>query len=180
MSKLNFNGRAGGNFLTLPSVCSEHYDVAPRTRIVEQGNCDDRNAHAGRRRRLRQSAVLAFGHDHARSRPVGRTRRRDDASFRYRRECTPHEINTSDIQDARLTLPEGLTLNPAGRARTAKPARVRRSGSGRPMRSSCPPGSKIGTVTIETDLPPGSLTGNVYLGERRGWPDHGASVHDLP
>ena len=34
----------------------------------------------------------------------------------------------------------------------------------------CPAASKIGTVAIETDLPPHSLTGNVYLGAPAGGP----------
>src|SRR4029077_18048778 len=32
----------------------------------------------------------------------------------------------------------------------------------------CPAASKVGTVAIETDLPPGSLKGNVYLGDPTG------------
>jgi hypothetical protein len=36
--------------------------------------------------------------------------------------------------------------------------------------SSCPAASEVGTVTIETDLPPGALAGKVYLGAPSGTP----------
>src|SRR4029077_5488510 len=79
------------------------------------------------------------------------------------------DINTSDIRDAHVTLPEGLTLNPAAahqlEACTAAQIAI---ASTSPV--ACPAGSRVGTVTIETDLPPGSLSGGVYLASPGGGP----------
>jgi hypothetical protein len=73
------------------------------------------------------------------------------------------QINTADIDDAHVTLPEGLTLNPpaAHELQACTPAQI---GIGTAAPVSCPAASRIGTVTIETDLPPGSLAGPVFLG----------------
>ena len=77
------------------------------------------------------------------------------------------EINTADIDDAHVTLPEGLTLNPSAATglQACTPSQLAK---GQAVASSCPAASKIGTVDIETDLPPGSLAGNVYLGKPNG------------
>ncbi len=77
------------------------------------------------------------------------------------------EINTSDIADAHVTLPEGLTLNPSA-AQGLEACTQAQLGKGTRNPVSCPAASKIGTVNIETDLPPGSLAGNVYLGKKNG------------
>jgi len=82
------------------------------------------------------------------------------------------EINTADIEDAHVTLPEGLTLNPSAAQglATCSPGQIA-LGTANPV--GCPAASKIGTVTIETDLPAGSLTGPVYLGDPSGGPISG-------
>jgi hypothetical protein len=77
------------------------------------------------------------------------------------------QINTADINDAHVTLPEGLTLNPsAAQGLDACSQSQLHRGSSAP--AECPAASKIGTVNIETDLPPSSLAGNVYLGKADG------------
>jgi hypothetical protein len=78
-----------------------------------------------------------------------------------------NQINTADIRDAEVLLPEGLTLNPAA-AHGLEACTEAQLGKGTDSSFGCPAASKIGTVTIETDLPPGSLTGNVYLGKPNG------------
>ena len=78
-----------------------------------------------------------------------------------------NQINTADIADAHVTLPEGLTLNPSA-AHGLEACTQAQLGKGTRNPVSCPAGSKIGTVNIETDLPPGSLAGNVYLGQANG------------
>ena len=93
----------------------------------------------------------------------------------------PEEINTADIRDVHVTLPEGMTLNPSA-AHGLQPAR--RQAGLRWHRQfvhgpvTCPAASKVGTVAIETVLPPGALAGNVYLGNPNGG-SITASLHDL-
>ncbi len=79
---------------------------------------------------------------------------------------SPTEIDTSQLKTASVTLPEGMTLNPSAagevkEACTTAQARIHSTTFG----VACPAASKIGTVTLEVPtLPPGSLTGNIYLG----------------
>ncbi len=78
---------------------------------------------------------------------------------------SPEGIDSSQVEDATVTLPEGMTLNPAAahglEACTPAQARIHSLTPG----VACPAGSKIGTVTLNVpDLPPNSLQGNMYLG----------------
>ena len=77
------------------------------------------------------------------------------------------ETNTADINNAQVTLPEGLTLDPsAAHGLTAC------TEAEFPIHSTakveCPEDSEIGTVAIETDLPPKSLSGKVFLASPSG------------
>lgn len=74
-------------------------------------------------------------------------------------------IDSSMLKDAHVTLPEGMTLNPAA-ANGLQACTKTEFGKGTENKVECPSGSQVGTTTIETpDLPPGSLTGNVYVGQ---------------
>jgi hypothetical protein len=71
----------------------------------------------------------------------------------------------SQVRAASITLPEGMTLNPAAAANleacTPAQARIHSAEFG----VACPAGSAIGTVSLDVPtLPKGSLTGTVYLG----------------
>lgn len=71
----------------------------------------------------------------------------------------------SQVRTASITLPEGMTLNPAAAAglEACTPAQARIHGE--EFGVACPAGSAVGTVTLDVPtLPNGSLTGNVYLG----------------
>ncbi len=73
-------------------------------------------------------------------------------------------INSSTLKEAKITLPEGMTLNPAAASglEACTDAQFGR-GTGGPV--NCPSGSQIGTVAIETPtLPAKSLQGAVYVG----------------
>jgi hypothetical protein len=77
---------------------------------------------------------------------------------------SPTGIDSSQLKTASVTLPEGMTLNPAAAAglEACTPAQI---GIGTRAPVACPSGSKIGTVALDVpDLPNGSLTGNMYLG----------------
>jgi hypothetical protein len=88
------------------------------------------------------------------------------------------DIDSSQLNTATVTLPEGMTLNPSAAgevtsACTPAQARIHSSTFG----VACPESSKIGTDTLEVPtLPPGSLTGNLYL----GGPEGGGSITAPP
>lgn len=78
---------------------------------------------------------------------------------------SPSGIDSSQLKEASITLPEGMTLNPSAAhgLEACTPAQIG-IGSRNPVK--CPAGSKIGTVTLVVpDLPASEpLQGNLYLG----------------
>ncbi|HEY7831301.1 MAG TPA: hypothetical protein VIC06_12135 [Solirubrobacteraceae bacterium] len=168
-SKLIFNGRAGqGNFLTLPSACS-----STTTTYLEVQSWEGQVS-----RTQTHTPVGVEGCGAVPFKPTAEvqpeTAQSDEPDgIRTEVKVPQHvgagEINTADIQDAHVTLPEGLTLNPAAaRGLQACTAAQIAIGSASPV--SCPAASQVGTVLLETDLPAGSLAGNVYLGSPSGGP----------
>ncbi len=79
----------------------------------------------------------------------------------------PASIYQSNVRDADVSLPQGLGLNPSS-APSLQTCSDGQFGKGTRNPVACPPGSKIGTVAIDTPpLPDGTLTGNVYLGTQQ-------------
>jgi hypothetical protein len=168
-SKLIFNGRAGtGDFLTLPSACS-----STTTSYLEVESWEGQVS-----RTQTHTPVGVEGCGAVPFKPTAEVKpetAQSDApdgittEVKVPQHTGPDAINTADIQDAHVMLPEGMTLNPSAahglQACTAAQIAI---GSTAPV--TCPPASLVGTVALETDLPPGSLAGNVYLGS----PDGGA------
>ncbi len=74
-------------------------------------------------------------------------------------------VANSYLKVAKVTLPEGMGINPsAGNGLTSCSEAQFGYHTAQPV--SCPSGSQIGTVNIETpSLPAGSITGEVYVGE---------------
>ena len=88
---------------------------------------------------------------------------------------SPTKLDSSEVNTATVTLPEGLTLNPSAAAglEACTPEQIgieRGIFVRKPLphiaeQVNCPDGSKLGTVTLNIPgLPPGSLQGNVFLG----------------
>jgi hypothetical protein len=166
-SQLNFDGRAGeGNFLTVPSVCSpsttsrlevESYSgeksVTDTHTPVGVEGCD--------KVPFSPTASVSPGTSGS-DQPDGAT-----TTVAVPQNVGANEINTADIKDAHVALPEGLTLNPSA-AHGLQACTPEQIGIGTRNDVKCPEGSRIGSVAIETDLPPGSLTGSVYLGGPSG------------
>lgn len=74
----------------------------------------------------------------------------------------------SHVRDASVALPVGMGLNPSA-APSLEACTNEQFGKGTENPVTCPPGSKIGTAEVETQpLPPGSLKGDVYLGQQIG------------
>jgi hypothetical protein len=168
MSKLNFNGHAGENFLTLPSVCS-----STTTSYLEleswSGEIATTNTHTpvgvegcNKVPFSPTTEVLPEPSASGSDQPDGVT-----TIIHVPQKAGATEVNTADIQNAHVTLPEGLTLNPAA-AHGLEACSAEHFPIGAATPTSCPASSKIGTVLIETDLPPGSLVGNVYLASPGG------------
>ncbi len=171
-SKLFFDGHAGkGNFLTMPSNCK-----APTTSWLELETY-------GPTERLSAPTTPPVGVEGCDKVPFQPTATITPETSQY---DTPdgvltdvhvpqneksNEINTADIADAHVTLPEGITLNPSaahGLEACTQEQLAKVTGEPAVQPVTCPAGSKIGTVEIETDLPPHSLKGNVYLGKKNG------------
>jgi uncharacterized repeat protein (TIGR01451 family) len=71
-------------------------------------------------------------------------------------------LASADIQNTTVTLPEGVVVNP-GQAAGLAACQPVEDGTGTEGPPSCPPASKVGTVTIETPLLADKLEGNIYL-----------------
>lgn len=77
----------------------------------------------------------------------------------------------SHVRDASVTLPQGMALNPSAAAagKGLESCTTQQFGKGTENPVTCPAGSKIGTASVETPpLEPGSLVGDVYLGQQIG------------
>lgn len=75
----------------------------------------------------------------------------------------PNDLATSDLKTVEVTLPPGMTLDPsaANGLSACSPAQF---GLGSDAAPTCPAGSRLGTVEIDTPLLPNPLAGTVYLG----------------
>ncbi len=168
-SKLNFNGHAGaGNFLTIGSVCSS--STTSRLEVESYaGEISRTETHTpagveGCDKVPFEPAVVVLPETAQSDAPDGVT-----TEVKAPQNAGPGEINTADIRDVHLTLPEGMTLNPSA-ARGLEACSAGKIGIGTTNPVTCPAASRVGAVTIETDLPAGSLSGNVYLGNPGGGP----------
>jgi hypothetical protein len=80
----------------------------------------------------------------------------------------PNGIEQSHVRNADVTLPAGMGLNPSA-APGLQACTNDQFGKGTRNPVTCPAGSVIGTAEVETPpLEPGSLKGNVYLGQQLG------------
>ncbi len=171
-SKLFFNGQAGGgNFLTLPSVCG------PRTNSISYLEIESGTGEVVHS----TPTVPPVGVDGCKTVPFQPTTEVKPQNPGYdqpdgavtevivpQHEAS-NEKNTADIAAGHMLFPEGLTLNPSAAhgLEACTPAQVHFEST---LPAACPAGSKLGTDSIETDLPAGSLTGNVYLAAPSGTP----------
>jgi hypothetical protein len=177
-TRLKFTGTAGdGTFITLPSVCSTqtsylHVDSyeAPGQFLgystlsgyppkpISVGGCD--------KVPFAPSLSLKLGgSEGAPDQPTGLT-----GDLHIPQSKSPSTLNNSDLKDAHITLPEGLTLNPSA-AHGLEACTEAQIGIGTNAAVGCPSGSLLGSVAIETPvLPPKSLEGQVFLGDPSGGP----------
>lgn len=167
-SKLIFFGTAGaGDYLTLPTACSN-----VQTNYLEVESWEGQVSTASTNPPL---GVEGCGND-----PFGPTLdvSPETATFdepdgavttvEEPQRDAASQVDTADIEDAHVTLSEGLTLNPSAAhgLEACSPAQIA-IGSEAPV--SCPAGSQVGEVTIDSNLPE-ALQGQVYLGDPGGGP----------
>ncbi len=74
----------------------------------------------------------------------------------------PETLATSTLKNTKVTLPEGLVINP-GQANGLGACQFSEDGVGTTGPPSCPAASKVGTAELETPLLPDKLEGNVYV-----------------
>ncbi len=79
----------------------------------------------------------------------------------------PSKTATSHLQNAVITLPSGLTLNPAGAA-GLEACTEAQFGADTSNAIACPAKSAVGTAEIATPVLASALTGLIYIGERTG------------
>jgi hypothetical protein len=77
----------------------------------------------------------------------------------------PNELDNSQLKNATVTLPEGMTLSPSA-AKELKACSLTQLGIGTRNATTCPSGSQIGTATLTVPQLPASepLQGTIYLG----------------
>src|SRR5881394_4295769 len=80
----------------------------------------------------------------------------------------PTGIAASDLKDAKVTLPEGMTINPsvAEGLEVCTPAQVARENSRSLPGEGCPQGSKLGSVHVVTPVIEEAIDGSVYLAQQ--------------
>jgi len=77
-------------------------------------------------------------------------------------------ISQSHVRSAKVTLPQGMGLNPSGANGLVACTDAEFKKGQRVEDNSCPAASKIGTAAVNTPpLPDGALVGDVYVGEQK-------------
>jgi hypothetical protein len=165
-SKLVFKGNIGkGGFITMPSTCN-----GPQvTHLWVESYVPGETAEADNPTPVGASGCseVPFKPEVAVKPATTQSDRPDGATVEVKvpQNEGANAINSSTVQDARVTLPAGMTLDPSA-ANGLQACTDTQFARGQQTTVSCPAGSQIGTVTIETpNLPAGSLMGNVYVGQ---------------
>jgi hypothetical protein len=170
-SRLVFNGKAGdGTYLTMPSNCAG--GQISKLFVDSQGPPYEAAAASSDEEEF-ETSVGATGCENVPFDPSL------DVSTQGRAVDSPEAtmvnvgipwsandgIANSYLQEAKVTLPEGMGLNPAS-ANGLVPCTDAQFGYHTNNVITCPAASKIGTVEVQTpSLPADSLTGDVYVGQ---------------
>jgi hypothetical protein len=163
-NRLVFNGQTGGTFLTLPSPCN-----GPTTTVLQVESYEGQTVGplpATPPSPIDECASVPFKPT-VTAAASGPTDSSVPVSVSLNIPQGTQPQNSSTVKSANVTLPAGTGLNPA----TAPGLKFCPDGAF-PLKSkaatSCPAESQVGTIAIEApELPPGSLTGPVYLAEQK-------------
>ncbi len=163
-SRLVFDGRAGDGYLTMPSYCDGGLTTVLRV-----------DSHQSPGDFVSEPFTTPTGADGCDQVPFDPTiavdagQRVDSpepvaVDLRIPFNPDPTAIADSHLRIAKLTLPEGLGLNPSGAAGLLACTDTE-FGRGTDAPIGCPPASRIGSVEVQTpSLPPDSIGGEVYVG----------------
>jgi hypothetical protein len=173
-SRLIFNGEVGnGTLLTLPTTCpgpqTTHVRVEPYVGEPAFGSFTTTPSSAEENcGALKFEPKFTFTPTTTQfDQPTGLT---TDLAFPFTEEF--EELENSQLRTAVVTLPEGMTINPAaaGGLEVCTPEQFAVGESSEPA-VSCPSRSVIGSAILNVPgLPLESLTGKVYLGEKAAGP----------
>ena len=181
-NRLVFNGRAGnGTFITTPSTCDnpevspfEHkYSTYLRADSYQEPDADFPESLPFIESELPphtmpiECSSIPFKPSVSVKPGTAQTDSPDGPMVEVDIPFEPSAPQTnSNLQTAQVSLPQGMGLNPSA-ANGLQFCTDAQLGKGTANPVTCPPGSKIGTVSIDTPpLPDGSLTGSVYLGQQ--------------
>lgn len=176
-SRLVFEGNKGtGGFLTNPSVCD-----GPQTTnfVAESYTHESGQAHYSTPTGASGCNLVPFEPSLLLKPSTTISDQPDAATVELKMPHNPNpaELDSSDLQTAHVTLPEGMTINPAAAyglsACTEEQAGLKAASNGERTTGpvTCPESSKIGTIAIEVPtLPAKSLEGSIYLGSPDGSP----------
>ncbi len=174
-SRLVYAGNAGtGGFLTNPSACN-----GPQTTTIhiESYEGEASTNHYTTPTGASGCSLVPFEPSITATPSTTKSDAADGASVELKvpQNQNPAELGSADLDTARVTLPEGMTINPAAayniEACTEEQAglKVESSGERTTKPVTCPANSQIGSVAIEVPtLPAKSLSGPVYLGSPNG------------
>lgn len=174
-SRLVFEGNKGtGGFLTNPSTCN-----GPQTSTIQAHSYQGESESAHYTTTVGASGcnLVPFEPTLALTPSTTASDQPDAANVELKIPHSPNpaEPDNSDLQTAHVTLPEGMTINPAAAyglaACTEAQAQVQESNGERETGPvTCPEASKIGTVSINVPTLPVPLEGSIYLGSPKGSP----------
>jgi hypothetical protein len=178
-TRLKFTGTAGdGTFITLPSTCSSQTSYLHVDSYENPGQFLGYSTLSGYPPKpisVSGCEKVPFAPSLSLSAPAGAPDQPTGATadLHVPQSKSASALNSSDLKDVHVTLPEGLTINPAA-AHGLGVCTESQIGIGTNAKVECPPESQIGNVAIETPvLPPKSLEGSVYLGDPGGGPISG-------
>lgn len=162
-NRLVFEGTKGGTFLTLPSACN-----GPTTTILKLtstgGASETRPATPPAP--IDGCADVPFEPAVATAPGTGLVDSPAPVTATVAVPQGQQPVNSSTLRTANVSLPRGLGLNPAA-AEGLQACTDAQFGKGTKNPVTCPAGSKIGTVSIQTPvLPADSLPGDVFLGQQ--------------
>lgn len=164
-NRLTFNGRAGGNFITLPSECNANSTsflelvAASGAKAGPQPTTPPTSTAGCENVPFAPTVTANAGSVTDSSSPV-------TIALNVPQQSGAEEVNTSTVKSANVTVP-GVGLNPATAPglKFCPDANFPLQGEGA---VTCPAESQIGTVAVEApELPAGALQGEVYLASQK-------------